>query len=317
MKIIYNKVFLEHDTGMHPENKKRLLCIDGLKQTEITENGEEYLKLFHTKEYIQKVKNNCKTETQLDPDTFVSKGSYNAAIHAVAATIMASKQHDFALVRPPGHHAHPSNSSGFCLFNNVAIASQKLANEGKKVLIFDIDGHLGDGTVKHFYNSDKVFYWSLHQSHTFPGGGTEEEIGEGKGKGYTINVPLLPGVGDDIYMDAIDLFLPIVKKFKPDVIAVSAGFDAHHSDLLLNLRLSMNIYYKIGKKLRENFKNIFATLEGGYNIEVLPKCIHNFIDGVNGKDMRFKELSTDTQILVREEMEAMLYRISKRLEKYW
>lgn len=320
MDLIYNPIFLEHDTGMHPENKKRLLSLlsfGELKETEIAVDGEQFLELFHTPHYIKHVKESCRRQEHLDPDTFVSKGTYNAATAAVGATIMASQSNGFALVRPPGHHAHPSHSSGFCIFNNIAIATQKLVKEGKKVLIFDFDGHLGDGTVKFFYNTDKVMYWSMHQFPAFPGGGNETEIGEGKGKGYTINIPLPPETGDDLYLDAVNRFLPVAKQFNPDVVAVSAGFDAHQFDLLLDLRLSFNTYYKLGRLLSSNFRNIFATLEGGYNVEVFPKCVFNFVDGINGEKQRYHEHPTDTRILVREEYESMVYRLEKELSKYW
>lgn len=316
MKIIYNKIFLEHDTGMHPENRKRLESLGKLPETEI-ESGEKYLELVHTRDYINLVKEACNQGSHLDPDTVVSEKSYEAAIYAVGATIMASKTNDFALVRPPGHHAYPDHSSGFCIFNNIAIASQKLVNEGKKVLIFDFDGHLGDGTVKYFYNTDKVLYWSLHQFPAFPGGGNVNEIGEGKGKGYTINVPLPAGSGDDIYMDAVNRLMPVAEQFKPDVVAVSAGFDAHHADLLLDLRLSANTYYKLGKVLTERFKNVFATLEGGYNTEVFHKCVFNFIDGINNKNIKFKEQATDSRIIARDEYESRVHQLEKNLSEFW
>jgi acetoin utilization deacetylase AcuC-like enzyme len=316
MKLIYNRVFLEHDTGMHPENKKRLESLGDIPETEV-DSGEGYLELFHKKEYAGVVKEVCERGGHLDPDTVVSPGTYDAAVHAVGATIMASQSNDFAAVRPPGHHAYPDHSSGFCIFNNIAIAVQKLVNEGKKVLIFDFDAHLGDGTVKFFYNTDKVMYWSLHQSPAFPGGGTEDEVGEGKGEGYTINCPMPAGSGDDIYMDTIKRFMPIARQYDPDVVACSAGFDAHKEDLLLDLRLSVNAYYKIGKVLSSNFSRIFATLEGGYNTIVFPKCVFNFIDGINGEKQRFKERSTDTMIQIRDEYEARILCLEKNLRRFW
>ncbi|MBD3253184.1 histone deacetylase family protein [Candidatus Pacearchaeota archaeon] len=300
---------------MHPENKKRVekLNIRGKR----VENGERYLKLFHDNYYVKEVKDACKREERLDPDTVTSKGSYNSAVHAVGATIMASKKNNFAVVRPPGHHAHPGNSSGFCIFNNIAIAVQKLVKEGKRVLIFDFDSHLGDGTEKFFYNSDKVLYWSIHQFPAFPGFGWVDEIGDGKGKGFTINVPLPPESADDLYLDAIERFLPIAKQFNPDVVAVSAGFDGYKEDLLLNLKFSINSYYETGKILRKNFKNVFATLEGGYNIQILPKCIFNFLDGINNSKQRFNEDSTKSSKKVVREYNSRIKKLGKNLLRFW
>jgi len=316
MEIIYNKVFLEHDTGMHPENKKRLECFGKLKEEKI-ESGEKYLSLIHDKYYVQKVKEACAKEEYLDADTYVSKGSWNAAVMAVGATIAASEKNGFALVRPPGHHAHPGRSSGFCVFNNLAISVQRLVNDGKKVLIFDFDGHLGDGTMDIFYKTDKVMYFSLHQYPAFPNKGWVDELGEGKGKGYTINVPLPAGTGDDLYFDAINRVMPILKKFNADVVALSAGFDAYLGDLLLDLKLSFNAYYNLGKLLRENFKNMYATFEGGYNIEALPMCVFSFLEGINGEKQRFSEKSTKSSLDTRKEYDKRIKELEKNLKKYW
>ena len=133
------------------------------------------------------------------------------------------------------------------MFNNIAIACQKLVNEGKKIAIIDIDGHFGDGTCYYFYNSDKVLYCSIHQYPAFPGKGFCDEIGEGRGKGFSVNVPLPPGSGDDLFLKSIStIIIPIVEQFKPDHIGVSAGFDAYHLDPLLNLNISSNSFFKIG-----------------------------------------------------------------------
>ncbi|MFH1510305.1 MAG: histone deacetylase [Candidatus Woesearchaeota archaeon] len=315
MKLLFNKIFLEHDTGMHPENRKRLDSLGSLEETEILPMPD-LLELVHTRQYIKGVKKACKTSGHLDPDTVTSQKSYEAAVAAATATVMASETNDFALVRPPGHHAHPDRSSGFCIFNNIAIAVRKLLMQKKRVLIFDFDGHCGDGTSKIFYDSDKALYISLHQFPAFPGFGSADEIGSGKGRGYTINVPLPPGAADDIFLDAVDRVLLIAKQFKPDCVAVSAGFDSHQHDLLLDLRLSANAYYELGKKLRI-FPNIFATLEGGYNVEVFPKCLHNFVDAMNGRQQQYFEDSTDSRIIVAEELESRMARLEKVLCDYW
>jgi len=315
MKFIYNKIFLKHDTGMHPENKKRLKVL-GLKSQKVL-NGEKYLKLIHSKYYVTQVKKACKNEEYLDQDTVTSLKSYDAAVYAVGATIQASAKGDFAITRPPGHHAHPNRSSGFCIFNNLAISVKNLVNKGKKVLIFDFDGHLGDGTEKIFYNTDKVFYFSLHQYPAFPGAGWADETGDGKGKGYTLNIPLPPETGDDLYFQAINKFLWILKKFDPEVVAISAGFDSHKDDLLLDLNLSKNAFYKIGQIIKNNFNNYYATLEGGYNLEVLKDCINNFLNGINGDKIYKKDNPTKSTDNVKKEFNKRIKLIERNINKFW
>jgi acetoin utilization deacetylase AcuC-like enzyme len=317
MDIIYSKIFLEHNTGIgHPECRERLEAFGNLTETKI-ESGEAFIELIHTRDYVERVKEACSYGMPLDGDTQTSAKSFAAAAYAVGAAIKASQTNGFALVRPPGHHSYPTYGSGFCLFNNIAIATQKLVNEGKRVFILDFDGHLGDGTLNIFYNTDKVLFWSLHQYPAFPGGGFADEIGEGKGKGFSVNVPLPAGSGDDLFMHAINNFMPIAEQFSPDVVAVSAGFDAYRQDPLLQLTLSMNTFYEIGTILKSKFKNVFAVLEGGYNTEYLPKCAFNFLAGINGEEIKYKEEWTKSAPQIIKEYEKRAELLKTGLNPYW
>ncbi|HHH52378.1 MAG TPA: histone deacetylase [Bacteroidetes bacterium] len=316
MKIIYNDIFLQHNTGNHPENKNRLLAFGDISQSTIID-GTPYLSLVHNGQYISDVQQKCNLDIPLDPDTQCSVQSFETAVNAVGATVMAAENGDFALVRPPGHHAYPGKGTGFCIFNNIAIAAMKLASEGKKVAIIDIDGHFGDGTSKVFYEMDNVMYMSLHQFPAFPGDGYWTDIGSGRGEGYNINIPLPPYSGDDIFLDAFNTFLPVIRQFKPDVVAVSAGFDTHKSDMLLQLNVSLDSYYKIGKILKENFENIFAVLEGGYNPDILVKSVYNFIAGINGEKIVYSERHSESDVKIFQTYDNYCNNLIVKLREYW
>ncbi|MDP3766132.1 MAG: histone deacetylase family protein, partial [Nanoarchaeota archaeon] len=288
MKLIYNKIFLKHKAINHPECPERLSYFDkNIKETKL-ENGEKYLNLIYDKDYIKSIKNASEKELSLDADTYANRYSYESACYAVAASVKASKENNFALCRPPGHHAAKNRAMGFCLFNNITIAAQNLVNEGKKVFILDFDSHSGNGSQDIFYDTDEVLLLSIHQFPAYPGTGWFEEIGHGKGEGFTINIPLPPYTADDLFLGSLNSVIPIIKnQFKPDIVAVSAGFDGHHSDPLLQLNLTTNAYYAVGRLLSYNFNNIFACLEGGYNIEFLHKNILDFVNGINKKSQQF------------------------------
>ncbi|MGE5356164.1 MAG: histone deacetylase family protein [Deltaproteobacteria bacterium] len=316
MKIIYNDIFLKHDTGHHPENRERLNGFFDFKPTEIID-GRPFIDLVHNGQYIADVEQKCQLGIGLDMDTCCSEHSFVAATAAVGATIMASESGDFALVRPPGHHAYPGKGTGFCIFNNIAIATQNLVNQGKRVLIVDFDGHFGDGTSSIFYDTDKVMFMSMHQHPAFPNSGHPGNIGTGAGEGFNINIAMPAGSGDDIFMDAIKTFLPVAKQFNPDVVAVSAGFDSHKSDMLLDLRISVDSYYKIGFLLSKNFNNIFAVLEGGYVPEVLKLGVENFIAGINKEPQVHSDKISDTDIKIMDIYEHYCNTLILKLRKYW
>ncbi|MBE0637929.1 MAG: histone deacetylase family protein [Bacteroidales bacterium] len=277
MKLLFNKIFLDHNVDSPFEGKYRLEAFSGLETIEL--DGEAYLSLVHSKEYITKIRKACErgdtiAEIELNPL------SYKAACQAVGLAVKAAENGDFAVIRPPGHHAHRDKASGFCLFNNIAIATQTLVNKGKKVFILDIDGHHGDGTQSIFYDNKQVFFCSIHQQNTYPFTGTFLEIGKGDGLGCTLNIPIPEQSGEKDFLKAVDKAIHVAQQFKPDVIAVSAGFDGYRKDRLLALNFTLHAYYECGYKLRKAFKNIFAVLEGGYHSD-LKECVDMFVEGVN------------------------------------
>ena len=316
MEHIFRSECLLHLTGNHPECPERLDAFRHLPNSDVPD-GSLFLELVHDDQYIEKVKEHADRNIPLDTDTLISSHSFQAATAAVGASIAAADSNGFALVRPPGHHAYPNRGSGFCLFNSIAIACQHQVQQGKKVLILDIDGHQGDGTCHTFYQDPNVLFISLHQYPAFPGTGWLDEIGSGAGKGFTINIPMPPGSADDVFWSGLEFIKPIAESFDPDVVAVSAGFDAHQLDPLLQLRLSLHCYYRCGQWLSNNFKQVFAVLEGGYNLEVLPKAIDQFICGINQSAEPFSEAETLTDRSERAVFDSHLNQLQGILKEHW
>ncbi|NOX86070.1 MAG: histone deacetylase [Chlorobi bacterium] len=288
MKILFNKKFLEHNKNSEAEGPYRLKEFKDIENTYV--DGEKWITLVHPEDYKEEIRKACFenrviAEVELTPDT------WEAACLSVGLTVKASEDGDFAAVRPPGHHAGFERPAGFCLFNNIAIAAQKLVNEGKKVFILDIDGHHGDGTQNIFYESDKVFYCSIHQEFAYPFTGFPTEVGSGKGVGYTLNFPLMSGKGDADLLDRVDKAIVKARKFQPDVIGVSVGFDGYVKDRLLQLNFTRKGYYECAFRIKKNFRRVpvFAVLEGGYHYDV-RQLADVFVEGVNngGKAPRMK-----------------------------
>lgn len=294
MKALFHKKFLEHNIDSDSEGAYRLLSYMDVYESPYV-SGEPYLDLIHSERYIHYIREACEhgdyvAEVQLTP------ASYEAACLAAGLTIAASEQLDFAVVRPPGHHAGRERAAGFCFFNNIAIAAQKLVNEGKKVFIFDIDGHHGDGTQSIFYDSDRVLYISIHQHYAYPFTGFPDETGTGAGAGFNFNFPLISGSGDKDFLVAVDKAISLGRKFAPDIVAVSAGFDAYFKDKLLGLQVTQRAFYECAFRLRRAFPAIFAVLEGGYHDDI-KECIDNFIEGIhNGAKPPALKWDTDLSI---------------------
>lgn len=288
MKFLFNKQFLKHNPGSPGEGPYRIKDFSDLPDTTI--DGEKWITLVHSKEYVDLIRQSCE-ENRYVAEVHLSNDSFKAACLAVGLTVKASQIGAFAIVRPPGHHAAREKTHGLCLFNNMAIAAQKLVNEGKRVFILDIDGHHGDGTQEIFYDSNKVFFTSVHQEQVFPFTGSILETGIGEGTGYTLNLPLYAGCGDKEFLEKLKIAIQAAREYDPDVIGVSVGFDGYEKDDILELNYSDNLYYEIAYQLKKAFrhKRVFAVLEGGYHLEI-RRLAELFIEGImnGGKPPKVK-----------------------------
>jgi acetoin utilization deacetylase AcuC-like enzyme len=292
MEFLFNKLFLKHNPDCPGEGAYRIKDFSDLPDT--TVDGEKWISLVHSQEYIEMIKTACYHNEYL-AEVRLSEISFRAACLAVGLSVRASETGSFAVVRPPGHHASRDKTHGLCLFNNMAIAAQKLVNEGKRVFILDIDGHHGDGTQNIFYSSNKVLFASIHQTNAFPFTGSAIEVGEGEGKGYTLNMPLYPGNGDKDFLDRLNKIIPVAIDFKPDVIGVSVGFDGHSIDDILELNYSDRLYYEAAFQLKKAFRRtrVFAVLEGGYHDRIRPLAA-SFVEGIkNGRKPPPKLITED------------------------
>ena len=331
-QIVYSKEFSKHDNVSHPENAQRLLVMmDKIKKSPIYNKlefvkpsllAEEKLYSIHSDRMIQQIKDiSSNGDSWLDMDTYVCKNDYETARLAAGGLLQVCKNvldgkadNAFGLIRPPGHHATKNRSMGFCLFNNAAIAANEISKKGKKVLIFDCDVHHGNGTQDIFYDRKDVMYQSFHLSPHYPGTGDIEEIGTGEGEGYTINAPLSHGNGDKAVTQLMDeVFLPVADQFKPDIIIVSTGFDSHHLDMLGGLTLTSNFFGEIIARLQKIQPRIVCTLEGGYNLDWIGKCLVSQLGQMTSHTVTFDDSADD----YTNTAESVINEIKKEMSKYW
>jgi len=308
---VYNPIYLKHDTGQHVEVAARLEAIishlekTGLKKQltliEPRPASVEEIALVHRREYIKEIEEKAASGGGwLDPDTVMSAGSYEAALYAAGGLIRAVEavmggkvSSAFALVRPPGHHATPGQAKGFCLFNNIAIATKYALDKYKleRILIIDFDVHHGNGTQDAFYDNPQVMYISTHEYPFYPGTGDIFESGSGAAVGTNINIPLSASCGDAEYLKVFEqIIAPAGRRFKPQLILVSAGYDLHWADPLAMMQVSvtgLGQMVEIIKGLADELCSgrLALTLEGGYNLDALATSVKATFDALLGNSV--------------------------------
>jgi len=308
--ILYDDAFLRHRAqGYHPECPERLAAArEFLEDAGLWAKAEvrgarpatpAELGACHDPRYVREALSALASPPgHFDADTFFSEGSLAASLGAAGGTIDLGRDvfdgklaGGFALVRPPGHHATRGRAMGFCIFNNIAACAAALleSKRAERVWIVDFDVHHGNGTQDIFYPRGDLLFSSIHQWPFYPGSGTGDELGAGAGKGFTVNVPWPAGAGDDEYLSALrDFLVPLAEEFKPQAILASAGFDAHHEDLLGGMKLTREGYAGIAQLLLDAARRLcdgrlLFVLEGGYNVEASAEALGAIVAVMTGK----------------------------------
>jgi acetoin utilization deacetylase AcuC-like enzyme len=288
---------LHHDTGSHPEQPARIIAIErelerrdwlGFARVSSPVVDRSVLTAVHTEAYVASIEAaSARGGAQLDLDTVVSPGSFEAAQHAAGGAVRlvdmlldGSAPSGFSAHRPPGHHAERARGMGFCLFNNIAVAAQHAvdAHQLERVLILDWDVHHGNGTNDTFHTSDRVLFLSIHQSPLYPGTGPAGDVGAGDGQGFTINLPVPVGSGDAAYRSLVDhVAVPLARAFTPQLVLISAGFDAHREDPLADCQVTDAGFAAMARSMRrisdELQVPVGAVLEGGYALDALSRSV--------------------------------------------
>lgn len=307
--VLYDEAMTAHDMGaFHPERPERLRAIvrqlhahpvPGVRWEAPQPAPLEPILAVHRPAYIEVVEDLRGRTARLDPDTSTSPGSIDAlhlavgaSLRAVEAVVRGEADAAFALVRPPGHHAEADRARGFCIVNNVAIAAEHARRHlgCERVLIVDWDVHHGNGTQNTFYDRCDVLYFSSHRYPFYPGSGWLDEVGRGKGEGYTFNVPLPYGLGDAEHVAVYrDLLVPVADAFRPDLVLVSAGFDSHRRDPLGGMDMTDDGFLAVAAIVRDIARRhaggrVAVLLEGGYDVDALARGVHGCLTVLAGEE---------------------------------
>ena len=336
--IVYSEKYLGHKLSLgHPECPERLKAIvEALKQAGLWKSRDvdviepkpasrADIELAHDVEYVALVERLGRSELPLDGDTPVHQNTFELALLAAGGTITAGRtvmsgeaSNAFALVRPPGHHAGRDYGGGFCYFNNLAVMIERMKKDFglKRIFVLDIDAHHGNGTQDIFYGDPSVLFMSLHQDGRtlYPGSGFTDELGAGEAKGFNVNVPLPPGGGDPEYAGVMrEIFVPLVREFKPELVAVSVGFDALAEDPLTQLGLTIQAYGWLTSYVVEQANElcggkVVLTLEGGYDLKALADAAVNVVKALVGQEQELPRRGKSLPVVED---------LKKKLANYW